>query len=705
MKTQFQWQAGSSGTATADKVRLKLLVLGLFFILIVSCAFAQDSSRCALKVTVTDKKNKEAIPFASVVVYDKEVQLAGGTTDFDGNAIFRSLKPSAYIVKVVYAGYQSKVISNVKLLANKTIYLSVALENAGLSLDEVTVTDYKVPLIDPDTKSGATMTRSDFSYMADKKLTAVTTTAGVYSTDEGASITVRGGRSDASTVMVDGERLAITGSLPASFGDVEGKKESEKDQAAFKAGTLTAGEVNDFKKWDLWKELSKEGMKEFVKVWGVEPSERYSVFVSDQEKKPVMNAAVTLYSTKGKAMWHARTDNEGRAELWAGMLEKEESPDLIEVQYAGQVFKKDRIRKFTHGLNTFELPLIAVVPNMIDIAFVVDATGSMGDEINYLKAELTNIIETAKRQLPCYTINLGSVFYRDEGDAYVTKTSPMATDVGATINFIKEQEAGGGGDYPEAVDKALKTATEEIRWSEQAAARILFLILDAPPHQEDQVKQEVKDQIEKAAKMGIHIIPVAASGTDKSTEYLLRCMALATNGTYVFLTDHSGVGGTHLKPSTDAYDVEPLNQLLVRLIREYSRSNSCDPGNSQTPEDTTRVIIAHETLDQTKTFSATSNLDSLDQKDSLVSSKAKIKVEKERTFMFFPNPSAGRITIRASEGIKEVFLSDLHGKLIDRYTLEREANEIDLGFLPDGAYLIQYIDEGNWFAGKVILAR
>ena len=74
----------------------------------------------------------------------------------------------------------------------------------------------------------------------------------------------------------------------------------------------------------------------------------------------------------------------------------------------------------------------------------------------------------------------------------------------------------------------------------------------------------------KASEKGIKIIPVVASGIDKETEFLMRFIACATNGTYVFLTDDSGIGESHLEPTVGKYEVEMLNDLIIRLILKYS---------------------------------------------------------------------------------------------------------------------------------------
>jgi len=83
------------------------------------------------------------------------------------------------------------------------------------------------------------------------------------------------------------------------------------------------------------------------------------------------------------------------------------------------------------------------------------------------------------------------------------------------------------------------------------------------------------DQILNAAAMGVRLVPVVCSGIEDSAELLLRAMALATNGTSFFLTDDSGIGNTHHKPTTDTLKVEHLNDMLVRTIVEFSYMPNC----------------------------------------------------------------------------------------------------------------------------------
>jgi hypothetical protein len=108
---------------------------------------------------------------------------------------------------------------------------------------------------------------------------------------------------------------------------------------------------------------------------------------------------------------------------------------------------------------------------------------------------------------------------------------------------------------------------------ENAVGKILFLILDAPPHHTPESIRRLGKSVQAAAKKGIKIIPITASGIDKETEFLMRSFAIHTNGTYVFITDHSGIGNEHLEPTVGEYEVEYLNNLMVRLIIKYSENS------------------------------------------------------------------------------------------------------------------------------------
>ena len=217
-----------------------------------------------------------------------------------------------------------------------------------------------------------------------------------------------------------------------------------------------------------------------------------------------------------------------------------------------------------------ELTILAMGLLMVSCSSSFDATGSMGDEITFLKDDLLDIIEKASANASGISLRTGALFYRDEGDDYLTRTSNFSEAPQNTLKFIRNQKADGGGDYPEAVHTALEDALQKLSWEENNYARIAFLLLDAPPHYEQKVLKSIHTSVKTYAAKGIKLIPVAASGIDKKTEFLLRLMAIFTDGTYVFITDDSGVGEDHLEPTVGSYQTEQLNSLIVRLITKYT---------------------------------------------------------------------------------------------------------------------------------------
>lgn len=499
--------------------------------------------------------------------------------------------------------------------------------------------------------------------------------------------------------------------------------------ATIKPSTLTAGEINDFKKWELWKDISKSDLSGFQKTWKITPNERYSVHVVNKSNKPAIDIMVSLYSQCGEIIWKAKTDNTGKAELWYNLLNNDCPAKYIEVENNGTKYTFNEIKEFHESINIFKIPEKCSVPNIVDIAFVVDATGSMSDEIKYLKTELNDVIQKVKeKQLNLnIKINLGCVFYRDNGDSYVTKKSDFSYDISKTTDFIKDQSADGGGDQPEAVDEAIDVAINKMEWSTNAIDRLLFLVLDAPPHEDPTVMENLQKLIYQASEKGIRIIPITGSGIEKKTEYLMRAFALSTNGTYVFLTDHSGVGGTHIIPTTDEYDVEFLNSLMVRLIMQYSSAKSCDDKiiDLSGISDTTIVqIIDHVVVDSLKVKqnqlsdknnlvndTIISNLAATDKPNENISNNDSLNTEEKyitikKSFKFYPNPTNGPVTIETEGDVKDIYLADMNGKLLEHFSLNDQYKlTIDISKYVDGMYFLQYQCNKKWFSGKLLITH
>lgn len=450
------------------------------------------------------------------------------------------------------------------------------------------------------------------------------------------------------------------------------RKPVEKEKDLPKAGQLTAGEVNDFSKWEYWKDIAAPSLEQYKSIWKFYPDRRVSVQLTNRSKKPVIGEKVKLLDDKKNVIWEAVSDNLGNVELWINPVEGEtsDSKKYYLTDASGQIISST-VNEFKNGQNLIVLDRPCMEKRKLDLAFVVDATGSMGDEITYLQSELLDVLRKVEINLKNSEIRYGSVFYRDKGDEYITRKFDFSDKAEDLIQFIKQQKAAGGGDTPEAVVEALQVSIDDLKWSSGNSTKIMFLILDAPPHQSEENIQKLYDKIKKAAQKGITIIPLAASDTNKETEYIMRTFALLTNGTYTFLTNDSGIGNNHIKPTIDSYEVEKLNSLLLRLILQRATLPECTDGISNG-----NINKKMET-----------------EIDHRVDAKTVI----------FPNPTKGMIKIRTATKIQELYIYDLAGKIIMRKdNLEEGKNTIDMTSYPQGIYLVRVRTNNNWETFKVI---
>lgn len=331
------------------------------------------------------------------------------------------------------------------------------------------------------------------------------------------------------------------------------------------AGLLTGGEWNDNAHWADWQELydSQDSWSSYKKAWKNETDHRIAVKVTSNGE-PLEGAKVSC----GSAIASAVTDNKGMAYLFYPEIDG--ATQEITVDFYG-------VKKTLGGVTgsaELECDLGTVgkddVEKSLDLMIMCDTTGSMCDELEYLKVELESIVRKIQSDNGNMIVRTSVNFYRDEGDEYVVRQFPFTDDIEKSAEAIREQSAGGGGDFPEAVHTALDSAINSHNWNDDRnATRIMFLVLDAPPHEDAQTVSEVNKHIREAAEKGIRIVPIASSGIDKSTEYLLRTMAFTTGGTYTFLTDDSGVGGSHLKPTIGAFNVEKLSDMMIRIVNGY----------------------------------------------------------------------------------------------------------------------------------------
>lgn len=358
-----------------------------------------------------------------------------------------------------------------------------------------------------------------------------------------------------------------TGSAP---GDVMAPEMAPSDMPdtpvqhpQYVAGTLTAGEWKDAEHLEFWtKLLNRNDWYQLMKERDLYTNKVVSVYIHDASGKPCYNVPVQLLTNR-ESVYNARTDINGYAYICYNVNNIDEEAVFV-IANDTSVEVKD---------NTVDITAenVGMEVQALDLMLMVDTTGSMGDELTYLQTELESVIERIADAGKTLSINVSVNFYRDTDDDYVVRPFEFTSDIQEAISQLNDQNADGGGDYPEAVHKALENAIKEHQWRDDAV-KLMFFVLDAPPHSEAEIKginTQMTETVQIAAKKGIRIIPLASSGVDTETEFLLRSWALMTGGTYTFLTDHSGIGNDHLEPTIGEFEVEPLNECMIRIVCEY----------------------------------------------------------------------------------------------------------------------------------------
>ena len=365
---------------------------------------------------------------------------------------------------------------------------------------------------------------------------------------------------------------------PSSGAESDGASTEENKNVALPSGMITAGAWNDNDNYQMWVDLFAQGNEaeespdgkfyNYVKsqnLWGFDSLNRIKVHVTS-DGVPVAGAEVIAYGVDESVLFKAVSDASGNAYLFTNKTYGTVLASSGEARAEAKFNADDRDI-------SIELDSCAEKLNVIEMMFVVDVTGSMGDELRFLQAELDDVIKKIAANDAQTVIRLALLFYRDHSDTETFKYCDFVdiTDsngLKSALGVLASQYANGGGDYEEAVDEALEMAVNA-QWSTGATTKLIFHVLDAPAHSGSPYEKRFNNAVIGAAEKGIRINPILCSGAAEITEYTMRQAAIHTGGTFIFVTDDSGIGGAHHDPGLPNATVELLNSMLVRLIKGY----------------------------------------------------------------------------------------------------------------------------------------
>jgi Mg-chelatase subunit ChlD len=199
----------------------------------------------------------------------------------------------------------------------------------------------------------------------------------------------------------------------------------------------------------------------------------------------------------------------------------------------------------------------------LEMVFVLDTTGSMGGLIDGAKQRIWGIINEVMQKPSKPRVRVGLVAYRDVGDEYVTKLLPITEDLDKAYTTLMDYRAGGGGDTPENVRKALAEGVRDAGWAKtrRGLAQIVFLVGDAPPKSYEQEPDVLVTTAEAVRKN--MIVNTIQCGNLDGTREIWQTIALRGEGKYFAIAQDGGV-----QAISTPYDAK-LADLAAKIGKTY----------------------------------------------------------------------------------------------------------------------------------------
>jgi Mg-chelatase subunit ChlD len=337
------------------------------------------------------------------------------------------------------------------------------------------------------------------------------------------------------------------------------------------APALKAGRHDDNKEYNRF--LAFLAQNRGFAVYSTDINERLLVRALDRGGRSLPNCPVAIKSTSGKVLAQTTTYADGSTQFFPAAVGGPKDDSYVVQVKCGDVVRNGQLARAGRRDNEIRFDFARKLPTHmpVDVAIVLDTTGSMQGQIDRLKQTL-KAIHFQLTSLPMRPdIRFGMVAYRDRGDEYQTRVTQFTSNVESYQAMLERLIADGGGDAPEDLQTALEAAMHQLKWRSDAL-RIGFIITDAPPHTDYGQQYNYLEAMKESLSRGIKWVTVGAGGLGVDGEVIYRQIAQYSMGEYVFITQGGGGdsdGGTgeashHVGAN---YGTENLDQAIVRIAR------------------------------------------------------------------------------------------------------------------------------------------
>jgi hypothetical protein len=345
--------------------------------------------------------------------------------------------------------------------------------------------------------------------------------------------------------------------------------DADAESRVNQAGPLRAGSVDDNQSWDDYLQYRLQASEWGLDVHDIDISGRHVIHIINQQGAPVLGASIKISDEQGREVASMSTPADGRVLFFPAAYDA-----LEEGQFELQASKDGDSAALTidDSLHEHTLTLAAhaaSTPVRLDVLFLIDATGSMSDEIQQLKDNMIRVSERIDAFGERPDVRFAMTIYRDRGDLFTSRTFDFTPELDEFTAALNEVIAEGGGDYPESLNEGFHDALSLPEWRAAETVSLVFLIADAPPHLDYQQDYDYAQDVFTAVERGIKIFPIASSGLDDQGEFIFRQLAQISGGKFLFLTyGAGGAPGDDTTHHVDDYSVLSLDDLVVRIVQE-----------------------------------------------------------------------------------------------------------------------------------------
>ena len=218
-----------------------------------------------------------------------------------------------------------------------------------------------------------------------------------------------------------------------------------EDDVVYESGqpqtTLTGGSIDDKERFEDYLAYRNDFFGLGIAVRDLDPRGRIVVTVTGEGGLPAAGTEVVMAGEGVEVS--LRTTADGTVRFHPGAYATGADPFTVSAGGASTMAARGE----SVGLET-SLPTAAGETVALDVLFLLDATGSMEDEIYQLKITIDEVAQRFHRLPGGVDVRLGMTLYRDEFDSFLTSTFDLTPDVESFAGALSAVVADGGDGYP-----------------------------------------------------------------------------------------------------------------------------------------------------------------------------------------------------------------------------------------------------------------